>query len=78
MKYFYRNVFYTLLNLLYFFVVEIIEENTKLRFNDVLFWYEKIRLLHQVVIKLCKLLHFVDFAAQFWILGTCVSTFFYF
>ena len=30
-----------------FFVVEIIEENTKLRFNDVLFWCEKIRLLHR-------------------------------
>ena len=46
--------------LLYIFVVEIIEENTKLRFN-VLFWCEKIRLLYQVVIKLCcNLLIFED------------------
>ena len=50
---------------MYFFVVEIIEENTKLRFNDVLFWCEKIRLLHQVVIKVfCNLLNFVDTGAE--------------
>ena len=50
------------LPLLYFFVVEIIEGNTKLRFAYVLFWCEKIRLLHQVVIKLffCNLLIFLD------------------
>ena len=51
--------------LLYFFSVEIIEENTKLRFNDVLFWCETIRLLHQVVIKLfCNLLIFMDTGAE--------------
>ena len=50
---------------MYFFDVEIIEENTKLRFNDVLFWCEKIRLLHQVVIKLCcNLLIFVNTGAE--------------
>ena len=50
--------------MLYFFDVEIIERNTKLRFNDVLFWCEKIMLLHQVVIKLCcNLLIFVDTGA---------------
>ena len=50
---------------LYFFVVEIIKENTKLRFNDVLFWCKKIRRLHQVVIKLCcNLLIFVDTGAE--------------
>ena len=53
------------MELLYFFAIEIIEENTKLRFNDVLFWCEKIRLLHQVVIKLFGyLLIFVDTGAE--------------
>ena len=59
------NLFEPQLYLLYFSYVEIIEENIKLRFNDVLFWCEKISLLHQVVIQLCcHLLIFADTGAE--------------
>ena len=60
-----------IITLLYFFDVEIIEENTKLRFNNVLFWCEEIRLLHQVVIKLCcNLLIFVDTVVEIAVLSS--------
>ena len=46
-------------------VITVGEENTKLGFNDVLFWCVKIRLLHQVVIKLCyPLFIFLDTGAE--------------
>ena len=50
---------------LYFFVVEIIEENTNFDSMMFYFWCEKISPLQQVVIKICfTLLIFVDTGAE--------------